>query len=143
MSALKRFVIFYSWQSDVDEEANRRLIREGLRAASSRLEAEYASERLHVEIDEATRNVPGSPNIPLTIFDKIRSADAFVSDVTTINQDRKPDTRACPNPNVLLELGYAAAHLGWSRELTASLSEPTDLRIEFVKGNGYRAIRLG
>ena len=53
--------------------------------------------------------------IGTTPFEKIRAADAFVADLTTINSDRNPDTRACPNPNVLLELGHAVAHLGWNR----------------------------
>ncbi len=85
----KKLVVFYSWQSDVGEEENRRLIREGLQDARSRLAGKYAPEALHLEIDEATRDVPGSPNIPLTILEKIRSADVFVSDITTIRPNRR------------------------------------------------------
>jgi hypothetical protein len=110
-----KFVVFYSWQSDLPDETNRRLIREGLRTASSRLEEEYAADGIHVVVDEATRDVPGSPNIPQTIIDKIRVADVFVGDVTTINANRPDGQRACPNPNVMIELGYAIAQLGWGR----------------------------
>jgi hypothetical protein len=37
----------------------------------------------------------------------------FVADVTPINAGS--DHRLCPNPNVLIELGYAVKALGWSR----------------------------
>jgi hypothetical protein len=86
-----------------------------LRAASSRLEEKHAAEGIRVVIDEATRDVPGSPNIPQTIFDKIRAADAFVGDISTINTSHLEGQRACPNPNVMVELGYAIAQIGWGR----------------------------
>lgn len=107
------FVVFYSWQSDLPDETNRALIREALRTASTQLEISHPG--AHVVTDEATRNMPGSPNIPQTILDKIRAADAFVADITTINKTRPDGQRACSNPNVLFELGYAVAHLGWGR----------------------------
>jgi len=109
------FIVFYSWQSDLPDESNRRLIREALRAASSRLEETYSEKALHIILDEATRDMPGSPNIPITILEKIRSADAFVCDITTINRNAPEGERRVPNPNVMIELGYATAHLGWGR----------------------------
>ena len=62
----------------------------------------------------------GSPNISEAIFEKIAKADAFVCDVSIINQHLKPPTddvpwRATPNPNVLMELGYAMKVLSWER----------------------------
>ena len=111
----RRFVVFYAWQSDLPPEHNRRLIREALRTASSRLEEERGDINLRVDIDEATRGKSGSPNIPLTIFEKIEGADAFVCDITTINSSDSSGWRKVPNPNVLIELGYAIAHLGWER----------------------------
>lgn len=107
------FVVFYSWQSDLPGETNQALIREALRSASTQLESTYSG--AHIKIDEATRDMPGSPNIPQTILEKICAADAFVADMTTINKTRPDGQRACPNPNVLFELGYAVAHLGWNR----------------------------
>lgn len=107
------FRIFYSWQSDLPKETNTQLIREALRLASIRIESER--KEVHIIIDEATRDMPGSPNIPQTILNKIRQSDAFVADITTINKDRKPEQRAVPNPNVAVELGYALAHVGWGR----------------------------
>lgn len=111
----KIFTVFYSWQSDLDDSSNRRIIRDAIRDASSRLEELYESDNLLVNPDEATRNRSGSPNIPLTILEKIRSADAFVCDITTINQGAPDGQRRVPNPNVMFELGYAVSILGWER----------------------------
>ncbi len=41
--------------------------------------------------------------------------DAFLCDLSTINQGRIEGQRAVPNPNVAIELGYAVAQLGWER----------------------------
>ena len=70
---------------------------------------------MRLEIDEATRDLPGSPNIPTAILTKIEGADIFVADITTINADGPSHHRRVPNPNVLFELGFAVAKLGWSR----------------------------
>ncbi|WP_072426965.1 TIR domain-containing protein [Chitinimonas taiwanensis] len=107
------FSIFYSWQSDLPDETNRRAIRSALRTASSSVEAEYPG--LRIALDEATRGEAGSPNIPLTILEKIKTCDAFVCDITTINASASSEYRKTPNPNVLFELGYAVAHIGWGR----------------------------
>jgi hypothetical protein len=64
--------------------------------------------------DQDTQGVPGSPGVAETILDKIRLADIFVADLTPIQTDeeRKLGGRACPNPNVMLEYGYALHALG-------------------------------
>jgi hypothetical protein len=106
-----KFRVFFAWQSDSPDETNRRLIRAALRHASSRLEGENPG--LHMILDEATRDTPGSPDIPSTILAKIRAADAFVADITTITDPAA--AKPCPNPNVLIELGYAVSQVGWPR----------------------------
>jgi hypothetical protein len=108
MSEPKRFSVFYSWQSDLPDPSNRSLIRQALRAAASTVEQK--EKNLIIEIDEATRSVSGSPNIPATILSKIAVADAFVCDVTTINSEQSG--KKTPNPNVVFELGYAIANVG-------------------------------
>ncbi len=107
------FTVFYSWQSDLPDETNRQAIRSALRIASNKIEA--AAPKYRIVLDEATRGEPGSPNIPATILDKIKSCEVFVCDITTINSTAIPTLRRTPNPNVLFELGYAVAHLGWQR----------------------------
>ena len=78
MSEPKRLSVFYSWQSDLPDGSNRAFIRQSLRFASSAIEGNNPD--LIVEVDEATRNVSGSPNIPATILAKIKTADIFVCD---------------------------------------------------------------
>ncbi|NUT60150.1 TIR domain-containing protein [Herbaspirillum sp. C9C3] len=131
MSEPKRLSVFYSWQSDLPDSSNRSLIRQALRAAASSVERQ--EENLIVDIDEATRSVSGSPNIPTTILAKIASADAFVCDITTINSDQSG--KKTPNPNVVFELGYAIANVGWQRTILlfndAFGKFPADLPFDF------------
>jgi hypothetical protein len=109
------FLVFYSWQSDLPDLTNRHLIRESLRNAASKLEEIFIENNLRIILDEATRGKSGSPNIPLTILEKINICDAFICDITTINQQAPVGMRKVPNPNATFELGYAVSQLGWDR----------------------------
>lgn len=104
--------IFYSWQSDLPNSTNRGFIEDCLGRAIKELEADP---ELRVEpcLDRDTQNVPGSPDIASTIFDKIDRCGLFVCDVSIVNPDSSE--RPTPNPNVLIELGYAVKTLGWNR----------------------------
>src|SRR5690606_16243359 len=62
-------------------------------------------------MDRDTLGIAGSPDIAVSIFAKIASADVFVADVSIVNGQN--DGRQTPNPNVLFELGFAVAELGW------------------------------
>jgi hypothetical protein len=109
------FKIFYAWQSDLDAKFNRNAIKKSLRVASAELEEQLSSKNpTEIVIDEATRDSPGSPNIPKLILEKIQGADVFVADVSIIN-GKNADGRSTPNPNVVFELGFAVANLGWER----------------------------
>ena len=108
-------VVFFAWQSEIFKSANRRAIEASLRAAASRLETNYADRELTVHIDKDTTNRSGTPAIADTILEKIEACDVFVGDVTITNAAYAPVDRLSPNSNVLLELGFAAAHLGWDR----------------------------
>ena len=57
--------------------------------------------------------MPGAPDIARAILEKIAAADLIVADISIINGDR--DGRRTPNPNVLIELGYALCALGPER----------------------------
>lgn len=104
--------VFYSWQSDLPNKTNRGFIEDCLERAIKELKAEA---ELSVDpcIDRDTKNVPGSPDIAATIFEKIESCGLFVCDVSLINKGTPG--RPTPNPNVLIELGFAVRALGWSR----------------------------
>ncbi|WIG98353.1 hypothetical protein [Myxococcus sp. SDU36] len=107
------FTLFYSWQSDIVPDSHgRKVIRDSLRNAMSDVESKISGVRL--ELDEATRGKVGSPEIPNTLFEKIERADVFVADVTIVNSGTS-DERKMPNPNVMVELGYAAGRHGWGR----------------------------
>lgn len=58
-----------------------------------------------------TGGVPGSPNIIETVFGRIRDCAIFVADLTFTSKTESG--KLSPNPNVLIELGYAARSIGW------------------------------
>lgn len=112
-----RCVIFYSWQTDLPNATNRGFIERALEQAAKAIKAD---ESIQVEpvIEGDTLGIPGSPDIAETIFGKIAQAQIFVGDISIINQGAiSPDgaARPTPNPNVLLELGYALKALGDKR----------------------------
>ena len=104
--------IFYSWQSDHPNKTNRGFIETALVQAAKAIRND---DTLDVEpvIDRDTANVPGSPDIAGTIFEKIAAADVFVADVSNVSPEGA--RRSSPNPNVLIELGYALRALGPGR----------------------------
>jgi len=105
-------VVFYSWQSWTDAGANRNFIEDCLERAIKEIRKDD-SLRLDPVIDRDVQGVPGSADIANTIFGKIVEADVFVADVSFVHD---PATqRRTPNPNVLVELGYALAKLGESK----------------------------
>lgn len=101
--------IFYSWQSDIDEE--RRLIWKVLR----KIEEHFKSKGKTLKVESDMRGVPGSQDIPNTLFQKISAADIFIADVNLAYKSLIRDDTFSANPNVLIELGFAAAKLDWDR----------------------------
>ncbi len=134
--------IFYSWQSDLPNATNRGFIEDCLCRAIKDIKAD---EELKLDpcLDRDTAGVPGSPDIANTIFEKINTADIFAADVSFINGE-SPGRRT-PNPNVLVELGYAAGRLGWDRIIcvfnraTGEINDlPFDIRQRRVRGYALR-----
>lgn len=136
--ASEEFVIFYSWQSDLPDSTNRTAIRLALKSVGFMLEE--SRPELKILIDEATRGEPGSPDIPTAILAKIDKSDVFVGDLTTVNKQAGCLPRATAKANVLFELGYAVAQLGWQRIVltfnTAFGNFPTDLPFDIDKRRG-------
>ena len=95
--------VFYSWQSDLRETRN--VIEAALEKAIRSLNRDLPAENA-LELDQDTRGVAGWPEITSALFDKIDQCEVFVADITPINGPNS-DFRITPNPNVLLELGYA------------------------------------
>jgi hypothetical protein len=107
--------IFYAWQSDSDEKVNRYFIRDALKAAITSLSRDEKVEEAP-RLDHDTKDVPGSPSIVEAILSKITQASVFVADVTLVAKTL--DNTLVPNPNVMLELGYAVAKLTDRQVLT-------------------------
>ncbi len=105
------YTVFYSWQSDLPNATNRGFIQRALEKAAQVVAADDTIS-ISPRIDRDTDGVPGSPEIANTIFNKIDNSSIFVCDVSIVNKGEKP--RPMPNPNVLLELGWAAKSLGWA-----------------------------
>lgn len=101
--------IFYSWQSDLPNNINRGFIESSIQAAIQQLSKEDI--HLEIAIDRDTSGVPGTPDITNEIFDKISDSHIFIADISFI--DAKNEKRRFCNPNVLIELGYAAKVIGW------------------------------
>lgn len=111
---MEQLKIFYSWQSDHSNLTNRTFIQDALEKATKLLRNDDSLE-VNPVIDRDTKDEPGSPDIVHSIFQKIEQSAVFVCDVTIINDES--DKRPTPNPNVLIELGYALKALGQARVL--------------------------
>lgn len=86
-----------------------------------------------MDYDRDTIGRSGSPDISEVIFDKIEKSILFICDISIVTKGES--TRKSPNPNVLIELGFAVKQLGWERviclfnENTGNIEDlPFDLR---------------
>lgn len=134
MNSQKKIIrVFFSWQSTLDKKNNTNFIRSALEKAKAKIE--NSQKGIDIILDEATRNVPGSPDITTTIQSKIALSQIVISDITIIDGlDRK---KSFPNPNVMFELGYAVSELGWNRIIALSNDlykfRPEDLPFDINK----------
>lgn len=103
-------IIFYSWQNDLPPKTHRYFLDKCIQMALKSLEKEAS---VYMEYDRDTMGLMGSPDITESIFGKIDKSVMFVCDISIINPEA--EGKKTPNPNVLIELGYAASKLGWDR----------------------------
>jgi hypothetical protein len=101
---MKEFVVFYAWQSDTLERLNRHLIRFALNLAAKNI-SDDPTTHVRVRIDADTEDVLGHVPVTDTILKKIAVCDAFVPDLTFVALTEVG--KLVPNPNVMLEYGYA------------------------------------
>lgn len=100
--------IFFSWQIDRPNGGERHLIEQAIKDAIARIAADAMVEeavREGLDVDRDTKGVGGTPPIIETIFSKIDRAAIFVPDLTFVCH--RADGRLSPNPNVLIEYGWA------------------------------------
>ena len=111
-------VVFYSWQSDLANATNRGLIEAALQKAAKAIRRDD-SIVIEPRVDADTRGVSGAPDIAQEIRRKIESASVFVADVSLVTAhgwlSRLVRSKRTPNPNVLIELGYAQHAIGDDR----------------------------
>lgn len=126
--------VFFSWQADTEKRGGRNLIDRALERAAARIsrDAEVEEAIRELAVDRDTKGVAGSPPIVDTIFKKIDAAAAFVPDLTFIA--KRPDGRPTPNPNVLVEYGWALKSIGHGRivpVMNTAYGEPTAAAMPF------------
>lgn len=128
--------IFYSWQSDTPNTTNRNFIEDALKKAIARVkdnfEVQEAIRDDDFKFDKDTQEVPGTPPITEVIFDKISKAAIFIPDLTFVGKSAKG--RLLPNPNVLIEYGYALKSVTTSRiipVMNSAFGDPTEYNLPF------------
>jgi hypothetical protein len=127
--------IFFSWQADRATRTGRNLLERALESAIGRLGGQTdleEADRNEFVLDRDTKDVPGFPPIAQTIFEKIDAAAVFVPDFTFVGE--RSDGRPTPNPNVLIEYGWALKALGYERivpVMNTAFGEPSDRTLPF------------
>ena len=114
-------MIFYSWQSDLESKFYRSFIQNSIESVIKKINNNFD---LNIQLDESTRDVPGSPDITNTILSKIEKSSIFICDISSI---LKSNNKEIPNPNVLFELGYAI------RRLKKMESWYTSMEVRFIQ----------
>ena len=128
--------VFFSWQSDTPNNIGRGFVAKALERALELLAADVTLEsavRDDLALDSDTRGVPGTPPIVDTIFHKIDKAAIFVADLTLVGK-RLDEEKLTPNPNVLVEHGWALKSLTHVRTLAVmntAYGEPNDKNLPF------------
>lgn len=131
-----QITIFYSWQSDLPGNETRNIIQDGIKDAVRLLR-----DTVDIEADRDTKGEYGSPDIVNTIFSKIDECDIFVADVSAVckyevtDKDGNVKTKYMPNPNVMLELGYATHVVGWENVicvLNSDYGAPGDMPFDIA-----------
>ncbi len=131
-----QITIFYSWQSDLPGSETRNIIQDGIKDAVRLLR-----DTVDIEADRDTKGEYGSPDIANTIFSKIDECDIFVADVSAVckyevtDKDGNVKIKYMPNPNVMLELGYATHVVGWENVicvLNADYGSPEDMSFDIA-----------
>ncbi len=131
------FTIFYAWQNDTDPEVNRFFIRDALKQAIQMLRTDATVEE-RPTLDHDTRGVSGTPDIFTTILEKIDVCGIFIGDVTPVAlvTGRNGEQKRVPNPNVMLEAGYAFAQISDRRVLLIlndAFGSPDDLPFDLSR----------
>lgn len=107
--------VFFSWQADTPNGIGRNFVRKALEDACANIVGDASVDEAYRDlgVDSDTQGVAGQPPIVETIFKKIDAAKVFVADMTFAA--KRSDGGASPNPNVLIEYGWALKSLTHQR----------------------------
>lgn len=126
--------IFFSWQADTPTRVGRNFLKEVLEEVCHKIASDTNVDEAirDVEVDSDTQGVAGQPPIVATILKKIEDSAVFVADMTFTGT--RIDGRLIPNPNVLIEYGWALKSLGHERiicVMNTAQGEPTGENLPF------------
>src|SRR4051794_31773997 len=106
--------VFFAWQLDTTSEGNKAFIWSALQKAAVDC-ANNTQPEMSPRPERDTQGLAGTPNIVETIFRRIRECSMFVADVSFVAATAAG--KKMPNPNVMLELGFAVRSIGWERTI--------------------------
>jgi hypothetical protein len=114
--------VFWSWQSDLSPALTKDFIKDALVEALDTVAQELDLESAdRLEIDHDTKGEAGLVEIVTTIFKKIDDCQVFVADITPVAEVKtETSKKKVPNPNVMIELGYALREVGHRRVITVA-----------------------
>jgi hypothetical protein len=95
--------------NDINKSFIRRAINEALKEMGSNIEIVDS-----LRVDSGMEKTPGTPEVASVMFEKISKASIFIADVTLVGKTTQ-GKKLLANPNVLIEMGYAAGMIGWER----------------------------
>ena len=136
--------VFFSWQSDLDEEVTKLVIRKAIQRAIKEVNRDVKlqeSERDELKYDADMMGETGNSSVVETICLKIDSAAAFVADVTyvaTVQPDHR--IKGLPNANVMIEYGYALKALHYNKReaqkktilvMNTAFGNPSEIELPF------------
>lgn len=130
------FVIFYSWQSDSPKKVNFNFIEDAIKKAIKKvgksIDIQEALRDEEMYLDRDTKGLPGTPPIVDKIFEKISNCNIFIPDLTFVGKSK--EGRCLPNPNVLIEYGWALNSLSYNRIIpimNSAYGKPTNETLPF------------
>lgn len=144
---MSEVTVFFSWQSDRPAKEGKNFIERALDVATKNISKDVQIEedpREPLKLDKDTLDVPGSPPIFDTIRQKIDRAAVFVADLTFVSD--RPKGGPSPNPNILIEYGYALKSLGPNRivgVMNTAFGEPSRESLPFDLAYYRFPIRYG
>lgn len=125
-------VLFYSWQSQTNEERNHKYIQKCINTAISNINKIH-KKQYHIELQIAVRNIPGTKSIPNEIDKRISECDIFIGDLSIVNRQtklqelisklQKTNYRPSRNENVLIEFTRAKDFVSGYRVLAVMNEE--------------------